>query len=571
MLRISLFISFAFFLLLTALFNLYSRTVTMSSVVINEIMPAPEGDEPEWIELFNPNSTTVTLLKPLISDAQSTKPLPDLSINSRSYLILCKDPVALKNIRNIPANAVVVEAKLPSLNNTGDKVILRNNDSSIIDEIFYESTCVVAGRSLERRLYQEPADCSHNLYQSISPDGATAGYINSVSPVDFDVSVIIPNINLKNELLVIVENLGMSTIKNVELTVYLDVNSDGSASEDELFDKQIIDKIDSAGEKSFTYSKLKIIDFAGSNLKYFVKANVALQNDQREGNDKDSMTFSFSPDFGAIELNEFLFDPKSGCADFIELHNVSRDSININSWIVHDRPAKYGYDSVAIKSDFILAPDELAVICWDTAFFNCYNDLKNSTKVYYNKSSLNLNADGDDIYLVDFNGNVIDSLSYATSWHNKSLTETKGISLEKLSYGLASNNSNSWTSSLDSNGATPCRTNSVLLPKPDESILKATPNPFSPFGSSRSPNCMISYNLPFKRSIVSAKIFTPLGESVIDIANSEQVYSTGSYKWDGRNKNGSFMQPGPYIFVVEARDIESEDIRTERLLIVIGK
>ena len=78
-------------------------------------MPAPLDDEPEWVELYNPNDSTLTLHSYSISDASNTKILPEIIIYSKSYCILTKDTFALKEKRVIPASIPLYEINLPTL------------------------------------------------------------------------------------------------------------------------------------------------------------------------------------------------------------------------------------------------------------------------------------------------------------------------------------------------------------------------------------------------------------------------------------------------------------------------
>ncbi|MGA2298019.1 MAG: lamin tail domain-containing protein, partial [FCB group bacterium] len=71
-------------------------------IVINEIMPAPSTNEPEWLELYNPDSIEVFIHTPKISDAGTTKSIPDISLKPFGYAILTKDTTKLLLKRTLP-------------------------------------------------------------------------------------------------------------------------------------------------------------------------------------------------------------------------------------------------------------------------------------------------------------------------------------------------------------------------------------------------------------------------------------------------------------------------------------
>jgi len=68
-----------------------------NSVVINEFMPAPLEDEPEWIELYNPNNSTLSLLYFSISDESNCKILPEI-LNIETKLTLTPKPFSPINL-----------------------------------------------------------------------------------------------------------------------------------------------------------------------------------------------------------------------------------------------------------------------------------------------------------------------------------------------------------------------------------------------------------------------------------------------------------------------------------------
>lgn len=97
-------------------------------IALNEIMASPQGNdaENEWIELYNPNSTTVDLGGWKIKDKEG---------QSVTYLI--------PNNTKILANGYLVFRRKDTkiiLNNDKDEVSLINPSNKIIDSIIYEKT-----------------------------------------------------------------------------------------------------------------------------------------------------------------------------------------------------------------------------------------------------------------------------------------------------------------------------------------------------------------------------------------------------------------------------------------------
>ena len=98
------------------------------SVVVNEIMYAPTGTEPEWVELYNTLADSVDVKDWLVSDNNvTTRKLiasSHVTIPSSGYLVMTKDSAALADIHPLIPSRVVTVSGFPTLNNTGDAVVV---------------------------------------------------------------------------------------------------------------------------------------------------------------------------------------------------------------------------------------------------------------------------------------------------------------------------------------------------------------------------------------------------------------------------------------------------------------
>ncbi len=158
-----------------------------NDIVINEIMYAPSTGEPEWIELFNRTSEPINLKDWKLSDASLTTTITneDNFINANSFLVIAKDSSIL-NFYNIPSEIIVTN--IPTLNNTGDVVVIKDFNSTQIDSVRYLPVWGgnVGGKSLERINVNISSSDSLNWKTSKSIFKATPGTYNSVTQKDFD-------------------------------------------------------------------------------------------------------------------------------------------------------------------------------------------------------------------------------------------------------------------------------------------------------------------------------------------------------------------------------------------------
>jgi|SRR5581483_3007685 len=159
-----------------------------SGVVINEIMYAPKSPEPEWIELYNMDSTVVDLTGWVIATTSKTGTLPAASISGHRFIVLTKDSAALIAWR--PGNYTIVQGPLPDLPNAGTQLLLKNAGLQTIDSVPYlPSWGGSSSASLERRNVSGTSSDPTNWGTSIAPTSAgetsaTPGAKNSLASSD---------------------------------------------------------------------------------------------------------------------------------------------------------------------------------------------------------------------------------------------------------------------------------------------------------------------------------------------------------------------------------------------------
>jgi hypothetical protein len=147
-----------------------------------------------------------------------------------------------------------------------------------------------------------------------------------------------------------------------------------------------------------------------------------------------------------------MYNPADNEPEWIELVNVSDDSINIKDWSVGDLFTTPTQNFIT-NSDVFIKPGEFLVIAKDTSFNSAHPEV--TSKVFFtNFGTLGNSVDG--IVVYDFRDGIIDSLLYRSSWGGR-----KGFSLERISFDEETNDSTNWTTSLDPGGSTPGAPNSI--------------------------------------------------------------------------------------------------------------
>lgn len=427
------------------------------TIVVNEIMFAPFGGEPEWIELYNNSSEQINLngwkISDVITTPVSAEIKSDLTIAPGSYVVLSKDTSIFNYHRFIPSQ--VFKLNLPNLNNDIDGVILKDNRGMTIDSVYYSNQWGgTNGYSLERISSVANSNQLSNWQSSKDIEQSTPGRINSVTPKEFDllVSEIIfnprfPVLNDNVSVSAKIKNPGLNNVSAFEVKFFIDTDSNN-----------VVDRLLSAVSGTNLNSGDSVIVTSSVQIQYLqrrtlVAASVYFINDSDTLN--NYLEKFIEPGFASeiIKINEVMFNTSSDRPEWIELVNVSSDSINLKDWSISDVLTSPTKSIIASQNVYIL-PNEYFIVSRDTSFLRFYPDVQ--CKIFYaNFGTLGNTSDG--VVLYDFRNGIIDSLFYRSSWGSKT-----NVSLERISLTEATNDSTNWTLSLSQKGSTPGQVNSIF-------------------------------------------------------------------------------------------------------------
>ena len=115
----------------------------------------------------------------------------------------------------------------------------------------------------------------------------------------------------------------------------------------------------------------------------------------------------------SVVINEIMFAPGTGEAEWVELFNAAADEISIRGWTLLDRS---GATAVLSSEEFTLPAGGYAVIAAALPLAPAWESLPSPVLVPDGFPSLN--NGGDDIILRNAEGRTVDSLSYTSSSYN---------------------------------------------------------------------------------------------------------------------------------------------------------
>ena len=540
---------------------LFSALTAFSQVYINEIFPAPTQSKSEWIEIYNPNESEISFSGLIISNRNSSVKVESyIEILPNTFFALINDTTGFRD--NLSCPFLVVN--LPTLHNDWDIITIRTLDSALIDSVYYDFRWGKKGFSLERYDWSTPAVSKENWNISLDRLGHTICRENSKSIKEI---LLEDSIQIENGFCqLIFKNLGRKEVKNIKVEITLSCNfgerdsslmiyylSQANLKRDDSFQVQL--SFDSV-LYPLNYNFLNKIDFS-----------IEFDSLETTAYRKRTVNINLPKPFKGLLINEILFDVYTGCGEFLEIVNITTKDIDISRWKLLNSSGKVlifpDKDPLKIKAGGYFA------VAWDSTFFNCFEEKKGDSKIVLVESSFVLRNSGDNIILYDPLGVVQDSVNFTPQWHKGKMTSFKQRSLEKMVESRISNDSLNWFTCVDKRGATPGELNSVSIQK-DESIwAEIIPNPFVP-GKISNSLCKISYRLPFVQARISVRIFSLDGILVYELENNTISASSGFIEWDGKILSGSQIEPGGYILVIEAIDIQTGRVVKDLKPMAIG-
>ena len=509
-------------------------------------MYAPIKPEPEWVELLNPSDSSVIVSGWTLSDKVRAYTLPTFTLAAHQYIVLTKDSESVA-MKYAPRMLHVLNSAMPSLNNTGDEIVLRDSITEVIDSIAYLSSWGGnTGRSLERIDETAPSD-SANFAVSVDEAGATPSAPNSKRRRDRDLALVgistveANSTNAKMDCRVF--NKGKLPIQSGVVKIF-------SSSVLPLSESNITSAIVPHGQQTLELSWtnpdlgptsfLAIIDVPGDE-------------------DRSSDTLHFDTVIpiprDAILINEIMATPTSSSSQWIELYNQASNTVNMDGVNLRvgglDTTYTFSIDSL------VMGRHEYAVIAASKKFFTQFPNLteKKSVRII-NKSDLKLGEAGSRVEISNADSSVIDSLHYLLQWHSGNVTDHTGISLERKHFTMPTSLAENWTSSFDARGSTPLEKNSassdtaLIHPK---FVVTVSPNPFSPDGDGFEDETTISIVIPsVEESLVTIRLFDSRGRLRRIVSENQRVPRQISIPFNGKDENDITLPIGLYTLVVES-------------------
>lgn len=539
-------------------------------VILTEIFadPSPRVELPEveYVEIYNRGSQSYNLAGWKLTDGTSVATLPAYTLDPGSYLLLLASSSA--SAYSASENILGLSS-FPSLNNAGDKIVLKYKDGTTIDSVSYSDTWYKSdykkegGWSLE---LIDPANiCGEENNWAASEDetGGTPAKQNSVFANKPDLTgpkllSVVPA-TTSQILLLFDEKLSreLPPPSSIDIQPALRVRSmaftDGSLRGIALF---LSDSI--LSNTLYTVSVKGIYDCAGNVIQVgFSTGEFALPE---------------SADEQDIKINEVLFNPRPTGTDFIEIVNTSDKFLNLKGWSL----STFADDSIGklyriTAEDFLLRPGAYLVLTEDADVLKGEYPQTRLENVLQVKDIPPMSDDEGSVTVIADTKLVIDNFSYSKDYHSAFIKDDEGVSLERISFTEPANDRNNWKSASTTSGyATPGFINSNSRAdspvSPEEVVV--SPEIFIP-GSGQPDFTEIQYKFSQGGYVANVKVLDANGRLIKELANNALLGTEGFIRWDGDRDDGSKARIGYYMVWFEVFDT-SGTVKTFRKRLAVA-
>ncbi len=546
-------------------------------VLINEIMADPTPSvglpEVEWLELYNRSTRIIDLSTLFLSDGSTPRRLPSAVLYPDSFVVLTT-AVGAAALSPFTASALAMPA-FPSLNNTGDTLILTDSAGRLVDYVYYADTWHEnsakrnGGWSLERINPNLPCLERENWVSCPVLPGGTPGRANASlrqTPDTFPPRLV-EAFPLEDKRLELRFSEGLDRSVATDLSAYrlsptLSLDSAVLMPANRRTVVLLLKEPLQPGVVYRLWATGAVRDCSGNAL--ILSDTVLLGLPQ-------------IPEPSDVVINEVLFNPEPFGVDFVEIYNRSDKIFNLPDFYI----ANF-YDGAAVRNigvKRLFFPTEYLV------FTSNPEDIQKRFPAARSASLISLALPS----LPDDAGNVtlfwskenervtVDSFVYFDRYHHPLLTSARreGVSLERIRADGPTNAPSNWTSAARTPGGngTPTRPNSQRLPAfpSTEGLLHLSSLRLSPDGDGYEDFLDIHLRPPTPGYVGTVIIYDSEGLPMRYLVRQQLLPTESSWRWDGDTEEGTLARPGIYVLWVELFSPSGEVLRERRPIALVRR
>jgi hypothetical protein len=259
----------------------------------------------------------------------------------------------------------------------------------------------------------------------------------------------------------------------------------------------------------------------------------------------------YQPKKSDLLLNEVLFNPYPNGSDFVEIYNNSGHEVDLSGLFLATRDETKALKQVyplSVSQQYLSNDDYLAATKSREGILLFYKSRCESCIIEMEKFPVFADLSGT-VVLLNQNLEVIDEMDYLDGMHHPFITETEGISLERISFSAPSSQKGNWHSAAKSVGfATPGYQNSAVeVTDSTGQMIELDPLVFSPNGDGFNDQLDIYLKTGEPGWILNITILNCVGTVIRKLANNQTTGSCDHLFWDGLDGDFQKVNPGIYL------------------------
>ena len=534
----------------TELSFIYQPSPQFRDVVINEIFadPNPKGSlrpqpvvlpataDAEFIELYNASATAYSLQDLRLNGAQPSS----FILEAGTYVILV--PAGKKELYQQFGPVAEVQG-WKSLSNSGGNLKLSHAPSGrVLDSLSYDPSWYgeagkqEGGWSLEQ--INPYLQCSQpaNWQASSDTKGATPAAANSVlnttpdhEPPQLLQAVVADKLQV---LLYFDEYIAPGSISPDQAVLEPGIPIAALQYKGQQLVLQLAEPLQEG--RSYTISLTTFADCSGNT-----------------GQASAPLIWPKAAKAGELLINEIMYNPEAGEAEWIELYNPTNEYLNLQGWFLGLREGKIKV-SVKLSPEMLLLPPKsfLVVSSQPQAVLQAFPEAPPKTMLRL-AGMPSLRNSGDTIILLSPDAQLAEIAAYSDKLHHPLLHNSKGVSLERIDPQHTAIAAANWSSAASPYWGTPGLQNSQFRRLDIAAgALRIEPDVLEPSPDGVADVAFIHYQLPASGLSGTLYIFDASGREINRLASNQLLGQEGVLQWNGTNMEGERVRNGYYIVVL---------------------
>jgi hypothetical protein len=554
-------------ILLTDTVDFFYYDAQKNDLVITEIMADPSPPvylrETEYIELFSRCEFPLNLDSLILQTGKREWIIPPYTINPGEYLVITSG-------NEWGYNTIPVFTTSSVITNDGQQILLKNKYDEVISATeFYSDWYGDAfksegGWSLERIDANNLCGGKENWKASENYLGGSPGSENSVKAT------------LSDYTSPFIERLEFVSGNKIRLVFSEIIEATTVPTADSFRLRNSSIHPDSLVAADYFCSSLEIVFSDTLQMGIIYEMEIPEGIADCAGNSLDvseAVRFGLplSTKLTDVIISEVMYISLPGCSEFMELYNLSDKLLDLSDLRISvGKQDEAGKPMIPLKTPVLFFPGDYFVLCKDKETLLACHTIENPNRLIQTPDLPSLTDDGSCIRLYNRSLEPVDIFCYEPRDEFPMLSDTHGVSLERLELDRKTGDQSYWHSASSlSDFATPGMPNSQSLSNAStQSTIEVTPEVFTPDNNGKDDFAEIQYTLDKEGFVGTVAIFDPTGRMVCLLAENEILGTSGMYLWDGRDANGQVCNTGLYLVYAEIWNLKGERKRFKEVVVL---